>query len=115
MSMFAITTNIFNHPEFNDINRTKDFLSFMRNDNGSQIKEILNKANLEKAVSVIIGDENPHLKNHGLSMVVSDYNLGNDLSGKMAIIGPTRMDYAKVISTLGYLSEKLKGLSDPEL
>lgn len=108
------TTNIFNHPEFNDINRTKDFLSFMRNDNGKEIKEILNKANLEKDVSVIIGDENPHLKNHGLSMVVSDYSLGNNLSGKMAIIGPTRMDYAKVISTLGYLSEKLKNLSEPE-
>lgn len=109
------TTNIFNHPEFNDINRTKDFLSFMRKDNGSEIKEILNKANLEKAVSVIIGDENTHLKNHGLSMVVSDYSLGNNLSGKMAIIGPTRMDYAKVISTLGYLSKRLKDLNDTEV
>lgn len=108
------TTNIFKHPEFNDINRTKDFLSFMRKDNGSEIKEIINKASLEKAVSVIIGDENPHLKNHGLSMVVSDYYLGNNLSGKMAIIGPTRMDYAKVISTLGYLSQNLKNLNEPD-
>jgi len=108
------TTNIFKHPEFNDINRTKDFLSFMRKDNGSEIKEIINKANLEKAVSVIIGDENPQLKDHGLSMVVSDYNLGNNLSGKMAIIGPTRMDYAKVISTLGYLSQNLRKLNEPE-
>jgi len=108
------TTNIFKHPEFNDINRTKDFLSFMRKDNGSEIKEIINKANLEKAVSVIIGDENPQLKDHGLSMVVSDYNLGNNLSGKMAIIGPTRMDYAKVISTLGYLSQNLRNLNESE-
>lgn len=108
------TTNIFKHPEFNDINRTKDFLSFMRKDNGEEIKEILNKANLEKSLSVIIGDENPHLKNHGLSMVVSDYSMGNNLFGKMAIIGPTRMDYAKVISTLGYLSNWLKDFDKPK-
>ena len=65
-------------------------------------------------VSVIIGDESPLLKEHGLSMVVSDYSLGSDYKGKMAIIGPTRMDYAKVISTLNYMSGYLKGLANPD-
>lgn len=105
------TVNIFNHPEFNDINRTKDFLNFVKKENGSEIKEILKKESLGKAISVIIGNESPHLKDHDLSMVVSDYSLGGNLSGKMAIIGPTRMDYAKVISTLKYLSEHLKDLN----
>ncbi len=112
--VYSGTTNIFNHPEFNDINRTKDFLNFMRSDNRKEIKEIMSKANENKDVSVIIGEENPLLKEHGLSMVVSDYSLGDDLSGKMAIIGPTRMDYAKVISTLQYMSQNLKGLINPE-
>ena len=112
--VYSGTTNIFNHPEFNDINRTKDFLNFVRSGNGKEIKELLNKANDDKDVSVIIGGENPLLKEHGLSMVVSDYSLGDDLSGKMAIIGPTRMDYAKVISTLQYMSSHLKGLLNPE-
>lgn len=109
--VFSGTTNIFKHPEFNDINRTKDFLNFMRSDNGNEIKEILRKAQKGDDVSVIIGDENPHLKEHNLSMVVSDYSLGSDLFGKLAIIGPTRMDYAKVISTLDYLSKQLRGLA----
>ena len=108
--VFSGTTNIFKHPEFNDINRTKDFLNFMRHDNGNEIKEILKKSHHDKDVSVIMGDENQHLKEHNLSMVVSDYSLGNDLFGKLAIIGPTRMDYAKVISTLEYLSKQLKDI-----
>ena len=106
------TTNIFKHPEFNDINRTRDFLQFMRNDNGKEIKEILKKSQQDKDISVIIGGENPQLEEHDLSMVVSNYNLGNDLFGKMAIIGPTRMDYAKVISTLDYFSKHLKDLNN---
>lgn len=105
------TINIFKHPEFNDINRTKDFLNFIRKENGSEIKEILKKVELDKDVSVIIGAENPHLKDHNLSMVVSDYSFGSSLSGKMAVIGPTRMDYAKVISTLEYLCGYLKNLN----
>ncbi len=108
------TTNILNYPEFNDINKTKDFLNFMRSDNADEIKDIMKKANKDTSVSVIMGDDNPKLKERGLSMVVSDYSLGNDLTGKMAIIGPTRMDYAKVISTLNYMSSYLKGLTDDD-
>jgi len=106
------TTNILNYPEFNDINKTKDFLNFMRSDNSEEIKDIMRKAKGEKEVSVIMGDENPLLKERGLSMVVSDYSIGDDMTGKMAIIGPTRMDYAKVISTLNYMSSYLKGMID---
>ncbi len=112
--VFSGETNIFNHPEFNDVGKTKDFLNFVRSGKGKEIKEILSKATDDKEVSVIIGDESPLLKEHGLSMVVSDYSLGSDYKGKMAIIGPTRMDYAKVISTLNYMSGYLKGLAEPD-
>ena len=102
------TTNIFNHPEFNDIDRAKDFLSFVKKDNKQDLIEVIN--NTSDDVSVIIGDENPVLKEHNLSMVVSNYNIGDGLKGKLAIIGPTRMDYAKAISTLNYLISLLRGM-----
>lgn len=108
--VYSGAANILNHPEFSDVNKTKDFLNFIRQGNGKEIKEILSGANKDADVSVIIGDENPVLKEKGLSMVVSDYSLGSDYKGKMAIIGPTRMDYAKVISTLNYMSGYLKGI-----
>lgn len=104
----AGTTNIFNHPEFNDIDRAKDFLTFVKKDNRQDLIEVIN--NTSDDVSVIIGDENPVLKEHNLSMVVSNYNVGDGLKGKLAIIGPTRMDYAKAISTLNYLISLLRGM-----
>lgn len=44
------------------------------------------------------------MKDKDISLVVSNYSLGGGAKGKLAIIGPTRMDYAKVISTLDYLT-----------
>ena len=57
-----------------------------------------------KIGKIAIGGENPVLKDQDISMVVSNYSLGGGMQGKLAIIGPTRMDYAKVISTLDYLT-----------
>jgi len=96
------TTNIFNHPEFNSIDRTKEFLEFVKKDNIGKLKELIDKTG--DSTSVIIGNENPVLKDKDISLVVSNYSLGGGAKGKLAIIGPTRMDYAKVISTLDYLT-----------
>lgn len=96
------TTNIFNHPEFNSIDRTKEFFEFVKKDNIGKLKELINTTG--DSTSVIIGNENPVLKDKDISLVVSNYSLGGGVKGKLAIIGPTRMDYAKVISTLDYLT-----------
>ena len=96
------TTNIFKHPEFNDIDRTKSFLNFLKKGNSQMLKNLLSETG--DSTSVIIGDENPVLKDKDISLVVSNYSLGGGLKGKLAIIGPTRMDYAKVISTVDYLT-----------
>ncbi len=103
------TTNIFNHPEFNDINRAKDFLTFVKEDNSQSLAKLINETSNDTS-SVIISDENPILKDHNLSMVVSNYNMGDGFKGKLAIIGPTRMDYAKAVSTLNYLISLLSGM-----
>lgn len=101
------TTNIFNHPEFNSIDKAKDFLTFVKNDGESGLKQLMSAT--DDNVSIIIGDENPVLKEHNLSMVVSNYNMGDGFTGKLAIIGPKRMDYAKAVSTLNYLIRTLGG------
>ncbi len=96
-------TNIFDYPEFNDIQRTKDFMHLIKEDNKTFIKEISGNSN--DAVSVTIGKENPILAQHDLSAVSLNYSMGNNVKGKLAILGPTRMEYAKVVSTLRFLAE----------
>ena len=104
------TTNIFKHPEFNDIGRTKDFLNFLTKGNKQMLKNLLSETG--DTTSVIIGNENPVLKDKDISLVVSNYSLGGGLKGKLAIIGPTRMDYAKVISTVDYLTACINNILD---
>lgn len=99
----AGATNIFDYPEFNDIQRTKDFMHLIKDDNKTFIKEI--SGNSDDTVSVTIGKENPILAQHDLSAVSLNYSMGNNVKGKLAILGPTRMEYAKVVSTLRFLAE----------
>ena len=72
----------------------------------NEVNEILNKRYSPKEINSFLQkhNENPVLKDKDISLVVSNYSLGGGAKGKLAIIGPTRMDYAKVISTLDYLT-----------
>lgn len=98
--------NIFNYPEFNDVNKMKDFLKFIDSGKNEFIKSAIKDG--DNKIQVYIGDDNPILKDKDLSMVVSNYSLGDGYNGAIAVIGPTRMDYSKVISTLEYITKNLK-------
>ena len=56
------------------------------------------------ATRVLVGRETRRPELNDSSVVVSKYTVGGRDAGAIAIIGPTRMDYAKIISSLEYLS-----------
>ncbi len=58
-------------------------------------------------VSVLIGSEagRPELK--GVSFLISRYAIGEQDMGALALLGPTRMDYAKLTAILQYLTEEV--------
>ena len=58
-------------------------------------------------LSVLIGRESgrPELVNS--SIVVAKYRIGGKESGAIGIIGPMRMDYAKMIPSLEYLAKSV--------
>jgi heat-inducible transcriptional repressor len=59
-------------------------------------------------VGISIGEESKDNKLKNYSIVSTSYSIG-DASGKIALIGPKRMDYSKLISLLNYTSELIKG------
>jgi heat-inducible transcriptional repressor len=61
-------------------------------------------------VSVIIGSENKAEVAHDCSLVIGRYGLPTEASGSIVVVGPTRMAYPRVISTISYLSVLLSGL-----
>lgn len=57
------------------------------------------------SIRVLIGQESRTPELAGSSVVISRYAVGGQDAGALAVIGPTRMEYAKVISHLSYLSQ----------
>ena len=100
-------SNILNNPEFENIERAKEFLSFIdHKENVSQMLSLMGTED-EKNISVKIGSENVVPEMRDTSLVVANYSVGGKLHGKIGIIGPKRMNYARVISSLELINTNL--------
>jgi len=99
------TTNILNFPEFMDIVKAKEFLNVL--DEKEKIYKILNNKKGIENIGVQIGTENDIQQVKDCSLVTATYSIGNVVLGTIGVIGPTRMEYAKVISSMNYLKRKL--------
>lgn len=92
-------TNLLFLPEL-DLESAKRTLEFL-----NQKENIIQLLDSKKEpIQVIIGFESeiPELRN--TSMVISRYNLKDLSSGVIGVIGPTRMDYAKLMAFIHYLA-----------
>lgn len=99
-------SNILNNPEFENIERAREFFSFIdRKENVSQMLNLLETA--EENISIKIGSENNAPEMRDTSLVVASYNVGGKLHGKIGIIGPKRMNYARVVSSLELINNQL--------
>ena len=58
-------------------------------------------------IQIYIGDESPVQNMKDCSIVTSTYELPEGAKGTIGIIGPKRMDYKKVVSTLKSLTDEL--------
>ena len=84
-----------------DISQVKDILSKFDD------QDLINKIEArdgEKGVNVYIGDENKFDPN--VTVIKTTYHRNGE-DGTIAIIGPKRMEYAKVIGLLSYINEQL--------
>jgi heat-inducible transcriptional repressor len=89
------TTNIFNYPEYNDIEKAREFLYLLNNKNN--IQGLLNNTN---DISVSIGEENFIEEAKDCSVVSGIYSIGGRPLGAIGVIGPTRMPYSKIVSLI---------------
>ncbi len=70
-----------------------------------KLLELINR-DLEKKINVYIGHELALKEIDGCSLAVSQFE-SNGVAGRIAVLGPTRMQYDRVVSTLEYVSELL--------
>ncbi len=96
---------ILNQPEFRDVERVKELLSILEEE--KMVKDLLS-AEGDSGLKVTIGTENAFTGIHDCSMVQATYRLNGEIVGTMAVLGPTRMEYGKVISVMDYLHKYLE-------
>jgi heat-inducible transcriptional repressor len=101
------TQNIIEYPDFMSIEKAKSFISILQTK--EMLYDMMKKA-AQLEFSVTIGQENEVKELRDLSVVTATYKIGGKSLGSFGVIGPTRMDYAKVISILGYVSQSLNSI-----
>ncbi len=97
-------TNILDLPEYNDVVKAREFISFVE-DKDSMAK--LFKFTGENDLDISIGRENEYEELRDCSLITATYKLNGKLIGKIGVIGPTRMNYTNVISTVKSMSEAM--------
>ncbi|MBN9387775.1 MAG: heat-inducible transcription repressor HrcA [Chloroflexi bacterium] len=102
--------NILNQPEFSDIGRVRHVVQVIENGQTitSIIPEVLSSDG--NAVQVIIGGDNRFDDLRLLSVVLARYGIDGQMAGVVGIVGPTRMEYNRSISTVQYIANLLSGL-----
>ena len=100
------TNKAFDLPEFKSLEVARNFINII--DQKEIFADLLNTG-FAKDINVYIGNENENDKLKDFSIVTFKHRYKNKNLGTIGIIGPTRMDYSKVISVMKYISKKLNG------
>lgn len=102
------TTNMLKYPELGNIEQTTKLLEALEDRQGLNelIDDTINNDNAN-GIQVYIGEEAPVSSMKDCSIVTATYELAEGGKGTIGIIGPKRMDYKKVVSTLKNLTGEL--------
>lgn len=103
------TKQLLNQPEFRDVERVRNLLGILEEE--KVLKDLL-QGGEDSGLKVMIGSENKFTGIQDCSMVQATYRLNGQIVGTMAVLGPTRMEYGKVISVMDYLHKYLKTILD---
>ncbi len=104
------TGEIMNQPEFEDPKNLKNLIELTENKN--LVVHIFQNSSLlnDQDINISIGNENEQMKLKDLSVLTTVYRTG-DVSGRIGVVGPRRMNYAKVVALLEYTTKLISELS----
>ena len=99
-------------PEYRDVDKAQKIMSSLDEDALSNLPAVMQNSSGTK---VIVGPENVAQELKDTSVVMTKFDIGDGMQGMIGVVGPTRMDYAKVTARLSYFAESLsKMFAKPE-
>lgn len=97
-------SNLLGYKEYEE--ELPQLLKFLNQDEPlSMLVSSNDSADNETGIEVRIGSENRFKELANSTTIISRYKIGNRATGAIGIIGPTRMDYSKLIPSIKYLSD----------
>jgi heat-inducible transcriptional repressor len=97
-------------PEFTDRNKMRELLRAL--EDKSALLDLLERGLKQNGPMVSIGRENFDLRLADFSVVASCYQSGSTPLGSLAVVGPMRMDYQRVIALVDYTARALSKALD---
>ena len=97
--------HLLSQPEFVDTGRAREATEVVEDE--QVLRELLADELEIGEVRVLIGGENPAEQLRSYSVVTSRYGKSAGISGVVAVVGPTRMDYTQAVSSVRYIAEVL--------
>ena len=99
-------------PEYRDVDKAQRVLTTLDEDALANLPAVMQNAN---GTQVLVGPENVAQELKDTSVVMTKFDIGDGMQGMIGVVGPTRMDYAKVTARLSYFAESLsKMFAKPE-
>ena len=99
-------------PEYRDVDKAQRIMTTLDEETLGNLPAIMQNAN---GTQVLVGPENVAKELKDTSVVMTKFDIGDGMQGMIGVVGPTRMDYAKVTARLSYFAESLsKMFAKPE-
>ena len=99
-------------PEYRDVDKAQRLLTSLDEEALANLPAVMRNAN---GTQVLVGPENVASELKDTSVVMTKFDIGDGMQGMIGVVGPTRMDYAKVTARLSYFAESLsKMFAKPE-
>jgi len=106
-SMTSGKSNILKQPEFTDLEAVSTLYEMIEDD---LIVNVIDTAPSEMGLTVRIGTENEVKAMENCTLITVPYQINERDQGKIALLGPTRMEYQKIIPLLEYVAKLMSDL-----
>lgn len=100
-------SQLIEQPEFQNVERVQDILNLLEK---RDILESMLLSAMDQPVAVHIGTENAFKNFADLSVVRAQFTANGEVIGSMAVLGPTRMQYEKVVGMMYFMQHQLNKL-----
>ena len=90
--------NMLDHPEFWDIETTRDLLRTF--EQKERLADLMTTLAEGEGLRVTIGEENPYAEMHECTLITSTYLYRDQVVGILGVVGPRRLSYPDVISVV---------------